>query len=80
MAVLIDKDGKSKNYKSIMDEMPALKIKMDVLNELIETEKSGSKMWEDRVSPARDIALTITSTEVSKKHPAMDISHQDIKR
>ena len=53
---------------------------MDVLNELIKTEKSASKMWKDNISLPRKQALAITSTKVSKKHLAMDISHQDIKK
>ena len=35
--------------KSIMDQMSALKVKTNVLNELIETKKSASKMREERL-------------------------------
>ena len=62
-----------------MDKMSALKVKINVFKELIKTEKSASKMWKDNISLPRKQALAITSTKVSKKHLAMDISHQDIK-
>ena len=32
-----------------MDQMSALKVKIDVLNELIETDNSASKMVEEKI-------------------------------
>ena len=58
MAVLIEKNGSSKNFNIIMDQMYVLKVKMDALNELIETETSASKMWENKISLVEVTAST----------------------
>ena len=77
-AVIIEKNGNSTNYKSIMVQISVLKVKIHVLNEVIEYKMNGSKIWEDEISLVKKKVLTVTSTKVSTKHSAMDIAHQDI--
>ena len=63
MAVLIDKNGKSENWNIIMDTMSRLKVETNVLKELIKTDKSASKMREDKMSLLREQLLATASNE-----------------
>ena len=56
----------SRQRKIIMDQMFALKVKMDALNELIETEKSTSKARQDNTSLLKEQLLATASTKWSK--------------
>ena len=66
--------------KNIMDQMSVLKVKIDVLNELIETEKSASKMVEDKISLIREQLLATTSNKWSQKYAASRTAHQEIRK
>ena len=57
MAVLIHKNGKSNNCNSIMDQMSELKLKMNILQGLIEADKSTSKTRDDKLSLLREQML-----------------------
>ena len=66
--------------KSIIEQMSVLKVKMDVLQELIETEESTSKMAEDHILLMGEALLATASSRWSQKYPALRTVHQEIKK
>ena len=63
-----------------MDQMSALKVNMNVLKELTETEKIALKMREDTISLLTEQLLAIASNKRSKQYSALRTAHQDIKK
>ena len=80
MAVLIDKNRNSNNGTKIVNQISTLKVLMNGLEDLIETEKNASKMREDKIYLLRGQLLATSSNQWINKYSTLHKIHQDMEK